>query len=277
MELIQSLFRTLTHPFNRAHPFRTIFRILCWKLNQRFFALPTIIEIEKGMRCVCYPDSSYGGMVVYSRWPDYEVTKKITTILKSNSVYIDVGANIGVMTLAAAAETKGKIIAFEPSSIAHPRLLENLALNQLLDRIIVEPLAVSDTNGYLSFSDEQFSELSHISPQNSGTRIKSCTLDSYLTKRKISQIDVLKADVEGAELSVLKGAAGLLTKKAIKHILLELNPYSARYESSNSESINYLSSFGYKIINLATNKRLVPGNLPASFDKRIINIYAKAR
>jgi len=67
-------------------------------------------------------------------------------------------------------------------------------------------------------------------------------LDSLDTKG----IDMIKIDVEGLEMEVLKGASGKL--KDIQYIMIELNNNSKRYGSSNIEIEKYLKDTGYKIL-----------------------------
>jgi len=267
MNYFVTFYETITHPFNRDHKLKTIARIIYWKINQLFFHIPAIINIEKNIKCICYPDSSYGSMVVYNRWPEYGVIKNIISNLSGRDVYVDVGANFGDTTLVAAAHTKGEIYAFEPSPVAYPRLKENIRLNNLSNQIIAEQIILSDHIGYANFVDTSTSETSHLSSKKDTSdyiKIKSCTLDDYAREKNIKTIKLLKIDVEGSELIVLRGAKKLLAEHRIRNILVELNTDAANYGYNNSDTVNYLKSFGYKI-----------PVLPIDMDKRIINIHAK--
>jgi FkbM family methyltransferase len=266
-QYLSSFIDTLNHPFNRRSKWITIFRIIYWKINQMFFHLPAVITLDQGIKCICYPDSSYGGMVVYNRWAEYEVMKNIIRYLKPNSTYIDVGANIGDTTVIAALYTKNKIYAFEPSPVAYPRLLENVRLNNLGSQIVSEQLVVSDHDGRVKFSDMRTSETSHISsvrnPSEPSLTLKSITLDSYAQLHQISNIDLIKIDVEGAEMLVLQGASTLLVKHQIKHILVELNTQSTQYGYVNSDVVRLLKKYGYKVPKSTLD-----------IDRKILNIHA---
>lgn len=263
-QYLVSFIATLNHPFNRDRKLRTILRIMYWKLNQWLFHLPAVVEIENGVKCICYPESSYGGMVVYNRWAEYDVIKKIVELLTPKSTYIDVGANIGDTTIIAAAYTRGKIYAFEPSPVAYPRLLENIRLNGLGDQISAEKYAVSDTDGIISFTETRASETSHIGTgEGKLLKVKSRTLDSYAEEKNIRMIHLLKIDVEGFEVLVLKGAESLLSQHRIKHIIMELNANGRSHGYSNSDVVKFLKDFGYRI-----------QNLPENIDERIMNIHA---
>ncbi len=189
----------------------------------------------------------------------------IVSLLKKNSVYVDVGANIGDTTVIAAAYTKGKIYSFEPSPVAYPRLLENIALNGLTSQIIAERQILTDHTGIVMFEEMGTSETSHINPSknNHGLRIKSTTLDVYAKIHHLKIIDLIKIDVEGAEMLVLKGAERLLKEHQIKHLFLELNPDARQYGYTNIDTVAYLKQHGYKI-----------AKLPKNFAERIVNIHA---
>lgn len=267
-QYITSLMDTLNHPFNRGHKLLTLSRIIFWKLNQWFFHLPAIITIDKGLRCICYPDSSYGGMVVYNRWAEYEVMHNIVSNLKKDSIYVDVGANIGDTTIIAAGYTKNKIYAFEPSPVAYPRLLENITLNNLDEQIVAERIVLSAKSGPVEFAEMKTSETSRINTNNNSSKdnlikLQATTLDSYAMTHKIAKIDLIKIDVEGAEMLVLMGASELLAKHRIKHILVELNSQSSQYGYVNSDVVKLLKKHGYKL-----------PKLPLDLDKKIVNIHA---
>lgn len=259
---------TLNHPFNRSKKLKTIFRIIFWKINQWFFRLPAIIEIDTCIKCVCYPDSSYGGMIVYNRWAEYELMANIVKILKPDSIYFDIGANIGDTTIIAAAHTSKKIYAFEPSPVAYPRLLENIRLNNLQDQIISERKVLSEKVGKIEFSETKTSETSHIGVEKNEVggktiKIDSTTLDLYCAKMGVKRIDLIKIDVEGAEMLVLLGATHLLEKKMIKCLLIELNSASSMYGYKNSDVVTMLKKYGYK-----TTK------IPPDVNSKITNITA---
>jgi len=264
MNYIKTFYETLIHPKNKDRIFLTLWKIIYWKLNQLTLKLPTIVNLGNNIKCVCYPDSSYGGMVVYTTYPDLEVVNGIKKNLPPKGVFVDVGANIGFMSLIAATVDATIIHSFEPSPKAYPRLVENINLNNLSSRVRLNNSLISNSNKPIFFFDDERSELSHITMSDfASIKVKSTTLDEYCKKNNISKIDVLKIDVEGAELQVLKGASNMLKAGKVKHIYCELNSASKNYGSSNYETIKLLKSFGYR-------HNPVPKNL----DNIVINLHA---
>jgi hypothetical protein len=78
-------------------------------------------------------------------------------------------------------------------------------------------------------------------------KIPSTTLDSYIKMKKITHIDMMKIDVEGAEYKVLKGARDLLEKGKIGLLLLEISDKTKLYGYDFPELASFLSKYQYSI------------------------------
>ena len=135
----------------------------------------------------------------------------LTHYLKPGMTYVDVGANIGTTTLAAAdaVGADGTVIAFEP----HPRtfrdLADNVALNHaLVQRISLIAAAVGDSMGKARITNLPENDVNHI--DEAGIPVRITTLDEALAATH--HIDLLKIDVEGYEKNVLLGAGETLDK-----------------------------------------------------------------
>ncbi len=101
------------------------------------------------------------------------------------------------------------------------------------------------------------------SSQNiSQIEVETQILDAFCETEGISEIDILKLDVEGAELNVLKGASQKLTEKRIKLIFTEVM-FAAHYEGGClfHEVSDFLSHYDYKLFNLYNLKRARNGRL----------------
>lgn len=139
--------------------------------------------------------------------------------LKKDNVFIDIGANIGAYTLIASklVEKTGMVIAFEPVNTINKMLIDNIKMNGLTN-IIVEKKAVYDqnTNLELFISNEQnmgmSSILNHSHESGEKQKIEAITLDNYVQLKKLAKIDLVKIDIEGAEIHALKGMKQSLVK-----------------------------------------------------------------
>jgi FkbM family methyltransferase len=134
-----------------------------------------------------------------------------------DAVCIDVGANIGLYSLGLSTlAPEGRIFAFEPSPAAFSHLQANLAANRVVN-VEAFPLAVTDSTGTVVFHDFSFysagsfaaDERSLLTAEFFGSEVleaATTTLDDFVFGRDLERIDLVKIDVEGAELAVLAGA-----------------------------------------------------------------------
>ena len=143
---------------------------------------------------------------------------------------VDVGANVGFYTLHMAKRVgaRGRVFAFEPDPRNASRLRRNIALNAFDAVVEVAETAVSerDGRGTLHRSDDAHSGWGSLAPHREETtsmEVPTTTLDSFLDARGIDRVDLLKADVEGSEVELLRGAARSLAASRIRHLFIEFN------------------------------------------------------
>lgn len=87
--------------------------------------------------------------------------------------------------------------------------------------------------------------------------VKINTIDKYCEEKSINEIDILKIDVQGNEIKVLKGASRMLGDKKIKLIFTEISiAPSYKNQSEIDEIISLLRSYGYRIFNFFKMKHL---------------------
>lgn len=134
--------------------------------------------------------------------------------------FIDIGANIGVMSLAGST-LFDRVISFEPTPSTYERLKNNIALSGV-SNVKAEKIALSEKNGTAVFYESTvhigmntLSQLPDI-PQNKNEwraiSVETATLDEYVKKNGITDVRFIKIDVEQHEPEVLKGAAEVLEK-----------------------------------------------------------------
>ncbi len=124
-----------------------------------------------------------------------------------NSVFVDVGANVGIYSLWAALfmQGKGTILAIEPNLLAHERLMYNCALNTFAKNIKGCNVALSDHDGFetLFIGQSNLGEASCVHKTETPIKVKAIKLSTLLSNHKIKKVDILKIDVEGAEPLIL--------------------------------------------------------------------------
>jgi FkbM family methyltransferase len=137
---------------------------------------------------------------------EYEKQNLISREVRPNSVFWDVGANVGFYSLLASKlVASGKVFAFEPVPRNLSYLRKHLALNRVTNAEVLA-IAVSDRNGTSPFEIEETGFMGHLSGEGS-TMVPTATLDSLIDEGKVLPPDYVKMDIEGAELMALRGAS----------------------------------------------------------------------
>ena len=141
--------------------------------------------------------------------------KLFEQICKAGDVVIEVGANIGAHTLYLSKLVgNGFVFAFEPQRLVFQNLCANLALNSI-SNVFAYQEAISDENGSILIPECDFTKNNNFGGINientkNGTTVNKQKLDNFLNK--LNRLKLLKIDVEGMEISVIKGASELIKK-----------------------------------------------------------------
>jgi FkbM family methyltransferase len=150
--------------------------------------------------------------------PDYESENFsfLKSACKKGSVVLDIGAHIGLFSSIAAKiiGDTGKIFAFEPTPNTLSVLRQTIRINNLED--MVEPVkqAMGRETGKTIFfisdneADNSNSLVSYKQDRElKGVEVEINTIDNFAATKRLSRIDFIKIDAEGAEYDVLQGAA----------------------------------------------------------------------
>ena len=156
---------------------------------------------------------------VYLSRYERDLTKALERLLPSGGIAVDAGANVGIHTLAMTqvVGAKGKVFAFEPTCFAVEKLRNSLALNPSLQGSVeVLHAFLAPEPGFEPpqeiFSSWPLGASDDVHPSHGGslketTGAVSIHLDSFLRERGVERLDLIKLDVDGHELDVLKGAS----------------------------------------------------------------------
>ncbi len=175
---------------------------------------------------------------------DYEpeITQWVFRRLRKGDVFFDVGAHIGRYTMLVAKRVGplGSVIAIEPEPDNFRLLRANIDLNRLENCITVQR-AIADRGGYADLHLMHFSGWHTI---NQGVKLKTIrvrvsTLDDLFCELKLGRLDWIKADVEGAELRVLKGSSNTLARFHPNLIVECLDDPSGTEVSALLKTLNY--------------------------------------
>jgi len=139
----------------------------------------------------------------------------IERFVRPGDVCLDIGANVGAITLALArvAGRTGKVFALEPSPVIFERLRLNMALNPVLDGVVnIYQIGISDQPGFLKWKEDLNNRGNGGLMGEEGISVPVITLDDFCRRNSVTQVRFIKVDVEGMEFEVFQGAKATLRK-----------------------------------------------------------------
>jgi FkbM family methyltransferase len=218
-----------------------------------------ICKSEDNYTYICYAnDTISNSLSAYGYWEN-NLIQYSEKYLNDNSIILDIGANIGTWSIPLATKNR-KIYSFEPFDSSFYALCGNIFINNKESIIYPRHCALTDNvNRKTSMLLSESVNVGGCKLIESETSVQTNkyaleTLDSF----KFDKIDLIKIDVEGHELNVLKGGEETI-RKSKPVILFECwdneSPHWAGIPNTSIELMNYIKSLGYEI-----NKIYIDGN-----------------
>ncbi|TXD41660.1 FkbM family methyltransferase [Lujinxingia vulgaris] len=186
-------------------------------------------------------------------------------LLEPDHVFIDIGANHGEFSVVAARQVpRGRVVAFEPNEAIHRRLRFNIESNGF-ENVTLSTSGLSDEPGVARIyqAAERFDDgtthlgLATLYPTERRGQvvqeIELTTLDTFVKDAGLKRVDLIKIDIEGAELAALKGADEVLTGFR-PNIILELNQGTCKSAGYTMDDLlDLLASYGYTFFEIAAD------------------------
>lgn len=169
-------------------------------------------------------------------------------LLQEGGECFDIGANHGLLSLGLARKFGDRVRfhLFEPN----PKLIESVKMSLKLYpsmQVRLNSEAVSDEDGtvQIHFQDGHLG-MSHV-VENDGVPVRSIKLDTYLTDQQLDRVHLLKMDIEGYELTALRGAENALKCRCIKSIYFEYCEKWLSRAHPPQELLEFLDSLSYEV------------------------------
>ncbi len=235
------------------------------------------VVTHEGLRIVWHTEDvrSASSILMTQRYYEPEENPFLLAAARRAKVIFDVGANAGYYALRFANQsgTDCQINAFEPVPSTFRRLTRNIEINQLQDRILAHEFGFAHAAGnatiYLpSFSGNSAASLQNLHPEESSEKVevRLRTLDDFCAERQPGRIDLIKVDVEGAELPMLQGSLQALRAHRPVIFMELLRKWAKPFGYHPNDVIALLAAEGYQCWTVA-GRRLVPF---ASMDENTI-------
>lgn len=214
-----------SNPGNRGRRLSKSLGALGWQLQKRTVRTTRLLRLPSGVLFRAYPDCVVSSALIYSDWPEYPELMFLRNILRHGEWVLDVGANVGHISLLLADRVgPSHIMAFEPSPTAFKRLTENWRTNGWDTGLLVQA-AVGDRTGWTYVDDTACptttNRVHDVAPPGRTVKVPLVRLDDFRERLQGRRVGLLKIDVEGLEPSVFAGACQLLRDDRPRVIMFE--------------------------------------------------------
>ena len=213
------------NPGNRGRRLRKSFAAVGWQIWKRTVRTPRVLKLPNGVQFKAYPDCVVSSALIYAAWPEFHELQFLRRQLRSGDVVLDVGANVGHLSLLLADVVGSQnIFAFEPTPVTFRRLQENWKLNCWPADGLFQ-MAVGAQAGQIFVPDTEKPDTKNqvaATPRNGRTvPVPLTALDDLRGHWRERKVGLLKIDVEGYEREVFCGSRQLLAQDRPRLIMFE--------------------------------------------------------
>lgn len=178
-----------------------------------------------------------------------DLSRILARELRPGDTFVDCGANIGYFSCLASSRVGpiGKVVSIDANPYCVERIQESRAIGGYENMDIV-PCAVGERDGEIAFNladDPMYSSVSNLNALEFTStestiivplrRLDDVLRDSGLTPGK--RVRLLKLDVEGAEIDVIRGAADSIEAKSLDYIYVEVHEKQIRLRGQAPEEL----------------------------------------
>lgn len=226
--------------------------------------IPDSIQIPEGRIFLNKDDVGVSGHLALGVYEKTEIDLFRNSI-KESDVVVDIGANIGYYSVIAGKKLgdKGKLFVYEPEEVNLNLLKKNIEHNKI-QNVIFEQTALSNEVGTKKFFLTKHNKGTHSLVNNRGVvesvLVKTDTLDNSLKKYGSPKVDVIKMDIEGAEIMAIEGMLETIKKSQNLIIFTEFYPKAIR--RLNQSPIAYLN----RLVELGFSLKLIDEEKGAMVD-----------
>jgi FkbM family methyltransferase len=246
MSLIHVLKFITSHPVNRHQKMNAVMRFAKWQISSRLAPGAIVCDWINGAKFLARTGETGLTGNIYTGLHEFPDMGFLLHCLRPEDTFVDIGANVGSYSILAGSVVGAKGYAFEPVPATYRKLVDNIRLNAMGDRVQAVNLGLADAEGALRFTSD-LDTVNHAVADGEvvahSIEVKVTTLDQVMAG---VQPNLMKIDVEGYETPVLGGAARTLGHPSLRAVIMELNGSGNRYGFDESKLLSLMLTAGFK-------------------------------
>jgi FkbM family methyltransferase len=260
------------HPLDKRW-FRKLFQQLSWQAYNRLSGNDVVITSANGSRLIVPAFMKGVYPLLCNAVHEFTWMSFAFHYLRSEDLFVDVGANIGSYSIPVTVVSGCDVIAMEPDPEVFNYLQMNSRANEVTNRMQSLNQGCGSKPGTLRFTTG-LGVINYVIPNEDTTTpsrtVPISTLDDIAGDRKPTY---LKIDVEGFETEVIKGAESMIKKGCVQVISIELTGTGGRYGYNEEELHKRIAAAGFQPCEYDPLERKI--SALAGIDPRGTTIYVK--
>ncbi len=244
----------IRHPVGRRRPIRCLTDWAKWQITAS--SQPQVMQFIEEARFFARRGETGVTGNIYVGLHEFIEMAFLLHYLRRDEVFLDVGANVGAYTILASKCVGARTIAVEPVPETAGRLMQNIRLNEIEGQVSVVETALGANEGTVMMTC-QHDTMNRVVTKSLGTSrgvyVNMKTVDGLC---KNTRPVLIKIDVEGYAIEVLKGAHNCLRDSSLGAVMVEL------FEADIEPSCKLLSSHGFRCVGYDPWRRSLSPRIP---------------
>ena len=232
------------HPLKRGSGMNAMFAFARAQIGARLVSGDVCVPLPNETRLLVPPRMKGA---VHFIWPglyDFEEMSFVLHYLRSEDLFVDAGANIGIFTILASGVVGAHTLAFEPAPFAYDFLLKNVRLNNLTSLVDARNAALGSHQGKIRITTGLGTENYVVLDKkpSESVEVELSTLDSL--EMNYNTV-VAKVDVEGFEREVVDGARNFLARPSLQAMIIERLGNADRFGQNEGALHEYIRGLSF--------------------------------
>ena len=245
MSVLNTLKFLVNHPLNRSNKLSAIAQYLKWRIGSRLVPGEVVFHWVNNSKIFARAGEDGIDASIYCGLQEFSDMAFLLHVLRSEDLFVDIGANIGSYTVLACSAIGARGYAFEPVPSTFSRLMNNIRLNNIEDKVTCLNIGLGNTIGEIYFSSDT-NTINHVVAENELVENKIMVNVSTLDEALKADPFLIKIDVEGYELPVLEGAEHTLRNEELCSVVMELNGSGDRYGFEETKIVQMMFDYGFE-------------------------------